>query len=384
MHLEEIHLIQFKNFEELQVLFTDGINCITGRNGSGKTNLLDAIHYLCLTKSFLNPIDSQHIRHEQPFMVVEGKFALPASSEHIYMGLKRGQKKVFRRNKKEYEKLAQHIGQFPVVVIAPQDGLLITGGSEERRRFMDGLISQYDTVYLSHLIGYQKVLLQRNALLKSFYEERRWDTLTLEILNEQLCQFGQPIQEKRRDFIREFLPVFENYYAEIAGVQEVPGLKYASRWMENMPLAEALKLSEDKDRITTYTTEGPHREDWEFQLAGHPIKKFGSQGQQKSYLVGLKLAEHHFLKQHCGTSPILLLDDIFDKMDHHRVGRLISCISEPGFGQVFITDTGTEYILPIFDQGKVPYNLIEIEHQKIQRDYAEGSIDPVDASLEGG
>lgn len=349
MHLQHIRLVGFKNYDEAEFRFIPTVNCITGPNGKGKTNLLDAIHYLCLCKGFLNPVDSQNIRHGAPFFVIEGEFWREGKEEQIFCGLKRGMKKQFKRNKKEYERLADHIGLFPVVVISPLDHVLLTGGSEERRKFTDSLIAQFDHSYLEDLMAYNRLIAQRNALLKHFFESRKFDRETLHVYNEQLIPYGNAVYQRRKDFIERFTPVFSALYNYLSGQAEEVTLMYESH-LHNGDFGTLLNEALEKDRLMQYSTVGVHKDDLIFQLNGYPVRKFGSQGQQKTYLTALKLAEHDFLAQMKGFAPILLLDDIFDKLDSDRVGKLIHKVSEEGFGQVFITDTGKEKLSAIFDK----------------------------------
>jgi len=360
MHLEWLHILNFKNYEEQEFSFIPGVNCISGDNGRGKTNLLDAIHYLCFSKGFLNPVDSQNIRHDAPFFMLEGMFWREGREEHLYCGLKRGQKKQFKRNKKEYERLSDHIGLFPLVVISPLDSVLVTGGSEERRKFVDSLISQFDHTYLDALIAYNRVLQQRNALLKRMAEQRSFDGETLDVYDEQLSVYGAPIFEKRMAFLDEFTEVFNRYYHFLAGEGEVVSMTYDSQLGDDRSFTDLLLQCREKDRAVQYTSSGIHRDDLEFRLNTFPIKRFGSQGQQKSYLTALKLAEHDYLGRKMGFNPILLLDDIFDKLDAGRVGRLVTKVSEEGFGQVFITDTGKEKISQVFDKFGVNASFISL------------------------
>lgn len=359
LYLEKIHLLQFKNYEDSEFSFVSGVNCITGDNGKGKTNLLDAIHYLCFSKSFLNPVDSQNIQHDAPFFVLEGFFQRDGREEQLYCALKRGQKKQLKRNKKEYDRLADHIGLFPLVVISPLDGVLVTGGSEERRRFIDSLISQFDHSYLDTLIAYNRVLQQRNALLKQIAERRSNEDDTLEVLDLQLAGLGVQVHQARTGFTSEFMEVFNRYYELVSGNQEQVSFEYISQ-LNDQDFVQVLKAQRDKDKRMQYTTAGVHKDDLDFKLGGFPIKRFGSQGQQKTYLAALKLAEHEFLGRKTGLQPILLLDDIFDKLDHQRVGRLIQKVSEEGVGQVFITDTGNEKISDVFRKFEVNASFVTL------------------------
>lgn len=296
------------------------MNCFTGLNGSGKTNLLDAIHYLCVCKSFLNPTDTQNILQGEELYVVQGKFDLNGNSEEIFCGLKRNNKKQFKRNQKEYERLSDHVGLFPLVLISPEDSVLIAGGSEERRRFIDNTLSQTDKEYLDSLILYNKVLVQRNGALKQFAADRRFDNDLLAIYDEQLVEYGMPVYAKRKEFIAEFAGVFNANYQFICGGEELAQIEYKTQ-LDEGSFAELLVASRDKDRINQYTTVGIHKDDVQFDLNGLAVKKFGSQGQQKSFLMSLKLAQFEYLYKVKKIKPLLLLDDLFDKLDDTRVQK---------------------------------------------------------------
>lgn len=313
-------------------------NCFVGNNGSGKTTILDAVHYLSMCKSFLNSIDSQNIKSEQPFMVVSGTFERDDAEEKIYCALKREGKKQFKRNKKEYDRLIDHVGLFPSVIIAPTDADIINGGSDLRRKFLDGVISQLDREYLENLVQYNKALLQRNALLKYFRENRTFQSESLDVWDIQLAQRGQLIHEKRKAFLHEFIDAFSSYYKTISGSVEEVGLSYESQ-LDGVLMIDLLKSNLAQDRAATYTTVGIHKDDLGLTVNGLPIKKFGSQGQQKSALVSLKMAQFKVMHEKSGITPLLLLDDIFDKLDDDRVGQMLKLVSGKAFGQIFITDT---------------------------------------------
>jgi DNA replication and repair protein RecF len=358
--LDQLSLVNFKNYKQADFLFSPKINCFVGDNGSGKTNVLDAIYYLSLTKSCFNPADTQNIRYEDDFFVIQGEYLRGETQENIYCGMKRGQKKVFRRNKKDYERLSEHIGLLPLIMISPADSNLITGGSEERRKFMNEIISQYDRNYLIDMQHYNRALEQRNALLKKFAETNTFDAEMLDIWNEQLAAAGNKVYQYRTDFCRELIPVFQEYYREISGGCEEVVLTYRSHLQEK-DFADLLHESEGKDRILQYTTAGIHKDDLLLQMNGYPVKKSGSQGQQKTFLVALKLANFIFIHQHCNITPVLLLDDIFDKFDSRRVDRIVRLVSGKPFGQIFITDTGREHIGTVLEQTGCDYRLFEVE-----------------------
>ena len=343
MFIQELSLVNFKNFEHSEFKFTDGLNCFIGNNGAGKTNLMDAIYYLSFCKSFLNSVDAQNIRFDQDFFMIQGKYSRLDSEETIYCGLKRTQKKIFKRNQKDYRKLSEHIGLIPLIIVTPLDTNLISGGSDERRRFVDTVISQYNAVYLENLIRYNRALLQRNNLLKQFAGRNTFQSETIEIWDDQLVKYGQQIHAERMIFIDKLQPVFQQYYQLISGGKELVGLKLQSELLTN-DFDQLLKSSIGRDRMLQYTTTGIHKDDFEFELAGYPIKKFGSQGQKKTYLVALKLAQFDFMKEISGLTPILLLDDIFDKLDKNRVEQIVKLVADDHFGQIFITDTNREHL----------------------------------------
>jgi DNA replication and repair protein RecF len=343
MHIRELSLVNFKNFEQAEFKFSENLNCFIGNNGAGKTNLMDAIHYLSFCKSFLNPVDGMNIRFNQDFFMIQGKYLRLDSEELVFCGLKLNQKKSFRRNQKEYKKLSEHIGLLPLIIVTPSDTNLISGGSEDRRRFIDSVISQYDPVYLENLIRYNRALLQRNNLLKHFVGKSGFQPESIEVWDDQLVRYGQQIHDSRIAFIKKLQPVFQNYYALISGGKETVGLELNSD-LNQHDFSQLLRDSLAKDRMLQFTTIGIHKEDFEFDLAGYPIKKFGSQGQKKTYLVALKLAQFDFMKEISGLTPILLLDDIFDKLDKNRVEQIIKLVADDHFGQIFITDTNREHL----------------------------------------
>jgi DNA replication and repair protein RecF len=353
MFLKQLSLINFKNYSEFEAEFSEKINCFVGNNGVGKTNLLDAIHYLSFCKSYFNSIDSQNIKHNEGFFVIQGIFNKSGEESEVYCGIKRNQKKIFKKNKKEYERLSEHIGQFPLVMISPNDSELINGSSEVRRKFLDGIISQYDKVYLDKLISYNQVLKQRNALLKHFFESRTFDSETLEIWDQQLILYGKSILEIRLGFLKQFIPLFSSYYKFISGSREEAGLAYENslggKDASDTGFKTALLTSLARDRAVHYTTVGPHKDDLEFNLGDFNLKKYASQGQQKSYLLALKLAQFEFIKDQKHTKPLLLLDDVYDKLDEERFTKLLEMVSSDKFGQVFITDTHAERIRQVLN-----------------------------------
>jgi len=359
-YLKSLSLVNFKNYDQGGFSFCPKINCLVGNNGVGKTNVLDAIYYLSMTKSCLNPADTQNIRYDSDFFVIQGEYDRKGETESIYCGMKRGQKKIFRRNKKDYERLSEHVGLLPVVMVSPADGQLITGGSEERRRLMNEVISQYDHCYLLDMMYYNRALEQRNALLKTFAESRTFDAEMLEVWNGQLAACGKKIFEYRTKYCQELIPVFQQYYGKISGGHENVELVYRSQLQEK-DFDSLLHESTEKDRLMQFTTTGPHKDDLLLQMDGFPIKKSGSQGQQKTFLVAFKLANYEFIRLHCGIMPLLLLDDVFDKFDAQRVSRIIRLVAGDQFGQIFITDTGREHIEGILQQIDCEYQIQIIE-----------------------
>ncbi len=360
MILKSLSLINYKNFESKDFIFDAKINCFVGNNGVGKTNILDAIYHLSFGKSYFNPVTSQNINHSADFFVVNGVYEKDDREEKVVVSAKKGSKKVIKRNAKVYERFADHIGFLPLVIISPADRDLITEGSDTRRKFIDGVISQSDKSYLSNLLGYSKILSQRNALLKYFAANNTFNADTLAVYNEQLEGFGTPIFEKRKQFLERFAPIFNERYKAISGGTEHVTLTYSST-LSDMPLKHSLTNALAKDRSLQYTSVGIHKDDLQFEINGHPVKKFGSQGQQKSYLIALKLAQFDFIKQESGTTPLLLLDDIFDKLDESRVQHIIELVNTNDFGQLFISDTHPERTESVVKNIHQSYELFHLE-----------------------
>ncbi|MDP6908553.1 MAG: DNA replication and repair protein RecF [Flavobacteriales bacterium] len=351
MYLKQLSVVNFKNISGAEMALGQKFNCFVGNNGSGKTTLLDAIHYLSVCKSFLNPIDSQNIKRDQPFLVVNGTFFKDEEDAAIYCALKREGKKQFKKNKKEYKRLIDHVGLFPSVIIAPTDADFINGGSDLRRKFLDSVISQLDRTYLVSLVRYNKALQHRNALLKYFFENRNFKEEDLDVWDMQLSELGQEIYTKREAFLNEFIKAFQSYYQNISGTTEVIGLNYHSQLKDGL-MYDQLKSNIDRDRAATYSTIGIHKDDLQLSINEFPLKKFGSQGQQKSALVALKLAQFKVMEKKSGQTPLLLLDDIFDKLDDDRVGQLLKLVSGKSFGQIFITDTHPERVAALLEGQK--------------------------------
>jgi len=340
MRLNSLSILNYKNISEAELNFSPKINCFIGDNGMGKTNLLDAIYFLSFCKSHSNAVDSQNILHDADFFLLQGQYVLGENMEEIYCGMKRKQKKQFKRNKKEYERLSDHIGLLPLVLVSPDDSVLISEGSEERRKFMDGVISQFDNTYLQNLIQYNNALRQRNALLKS---ENQVDISLFEIWEDQMALHGSYIYEQRKSFLNEFVPIFQEIYTKISGGHELISLIYQSQH-DNHDIKARMSETRERDRILGYSTQGIHKDELEMLLDEYPIKRVGSQGQNKTYLISLKLAQFNFLKREYNFSPLLLLDDIFDKLDSKRVKEIIQLVSSETFGQIFITDTNREHL----------------------------------------
>ncbi|PAW92131.1 DNA replication and repair protein RecF [Mucilaginibacter sp. MD40] len=364
MYLQQLSFINFKNYNEAEISLAEGVNAFIGNNGAGKTNLLDAVHYLSLCKSYFNPIDSQQIKQGADFFMINGVFEKNGNKEVVACGLKRNQKKQFKRNKKDYQRLADHIGFLPLVMISPYDISIIIEGSEERRKFIDNVISQTDARYLDEVIVYNKVLANRNSLLKQIADTGRYDLELLSIFDEQLAASGTRIFEKRRAFMEAFTPIFNRHYQFISDGAEQVELAYESPLL-NEGFGALLKRNTERDRIMERTTLGVHRDDLQFNIHGMSMKKFGSQGQQKSFLIALKLAQYTFLDQQKGFKPLLLLDDIFDKLDDSRVTKLMQMVSNNDFGQVLITDTSMERVQGIFNKINVNVKIFKVTEGNI-------------------
>jgi len=365
MFLKKLTLFNFKNFGEASLEFSEKINCFTGPNGAGKTNLLDAIHYLSFTKSYFNLIDSQNIRHHDDFFAIHGQFVRNGSiPDDVSCIQKRNYKKQVKINTKEYERMADHIGEFPLVMVSPYDRDLINEGSELRRKYIDSVISQFDRLYLEDLIVYNKALAQRNALLKLFGEKRYFDDTSLEIWDEQMKGPASRIFARRREFLDGFLPVFGRYFEFISQGKEQVDILYHSD-LSVSAMDQLLKENLQRDLAARYTTTGIHKDDLEFLIDGYPVKKFGSQGQQKSFVVAIKLAQFEYTRSVKEYKPILLFDDIFDKLDSDRVDRIVNLVGDNSFGQVFITDTQPERIDHIFTNAKTEHRIFGVDSGKV-------------------
>ena len=339
--------------------FDPQINCFTGHNGVGKTNVLDAIYHLSFGKSYFNPITSQNIHHDEDFFVIDGSYFRQDREEKILLSAKRGQKKLLKKNGKLYERLSDHIGFLPLVIISPADRDLIMEGSDLRRKFMDGVIAQSNATYLTHLLNYNKILTQRNSLLKYFYQNQTFDPATLKIYNEQLHEYGSSIFAERVNFMKRFIPMFKARYAAITSGNESINITYQSN-LHSTNMIQLLEQALQKDRMIQYTSVGIHKDDLSFEISNYPIKKFGSQGQQKSFLIALKLAQFDCIKEETGLAPILLLDDIFDKLDEVRVAHIIQLVADDHFGQLFLSDTHRERTEEIVRQTQQSYKMFAL------------------------
>ncbi len=360
MYLKELKLINFKNFESQKFHFSPHINCIVGNNSIGKTNILDAIYYLSYCKSYFNHKDSTNIRFQETFFSIEGNYTKENQEDLIFCAYKRGEQKVVKKNAKPYKKFSSHIGKYPTVIISPYDRDLILEGSEVRRKLLDVIISQSNQEYLNLIIRYNKVLLQRNTLLKFYYAQGIFDKEALYIYDHELIPLGEKIHAYRKEFIIEFTPLFLAIHQELSSGKETVNIVYESNLNENS-FSVLLQNSLDKDRNAHYTTTGIHKDDLQFLLFNNPIKTIGSQGQQKTFLIALKLAHFQYIKKHSNQTPIMLLDDIFDKLDEERVSKLINFVNERGeFGQIFITDTHSNRTKEIVEKINQNYTLIEL------------------------
>jgi DNA replication and repair protein RecF len=361
MILKKLSILNYKNIQQSEILFSPKINCFFGNNGMGKTNLLDAIYYLSFCKSYMNTLDNQLIYNTEDLCVIQGIYDYEDREEDIFCAIRRKQRKQFKRNKKEYEKLSEHIGLLPLVMVSPGDAVLIQGGSEERRRFLDLILSQQDKPYLHALIQYNKALQQRNTLLKN----QSFDTDLFEVLEMQLEHYGRLIYEKRQELVNKLIPVFNDYYRTICQSAEYVDLRYISQLVSEK-LIDMLAQNRERDRILGYTSSGVHKDDIEMKLNNSLIRRTGSQGQNKTYLIALKLAQFAFLSREGQTTPILLLDDIFDKLDTERVEQIIQLVGNPAFGQIFITDTNRKYLDEILATMHHEYALFKVEQGHIQ------------------
>ena len=369
MTLNELHIINFKNIREADLTFADKLNCFVGLNGQGKTNLLDALYYLSFTKSAFNTIDSQNILHDAEFAMIQGVYSADSDQDEtmqVTCGIRRGQKKQFRCGKKDYQRMLDHIGLIPLVMVSPEDSQLIAEGSDERRRFMDVVIGQTDRSYLEHLNQYNALVKQRNALLKQYgdSDQRSIPEELFEVIEMQMVPHAMYIFAQRKAFVEAFVPLFAALYKTIAEVEEMPQLTYRSQLFDR-ELGEALQRTRQRDLILGWTSQGVHKDELEMQLGDYPLRRVGSQGQQKTYLIAMKLAQALYLSSEQSTvssrKPILLLDDIFDKLDATRVARIVNLVRGEQFGQIFLTDTDRQHLTDIVR----PIDTIDGEEQPL-------------------
>ena len=364
MILQKLSILNYKNIKAAELELSPGLNCLVGPNGAGKTNAIDAVHYLSFCRSALCAVDSQVMRHGEDFFMIEGRYQTDGGEPlTVYCGMKRGTKKHFKRDGKEYRRLSEHIGLVPLVSVSPADSLLIDGGSEERRRLMDIVISQYDRAYLDALARYSKALAQRNAMLRA---EAEPDPELIGILEEQMAAEGEAIFARREAFVAELVPAFQHYYSVISSGRESVGIAYESHCRRG-PLLDVIRRDRAKDRAVGYSLHGIHRDDLAFTLGGHPMKREGSQGQGKTFVVALKLAQFGFLSRTASrTTPLLLLDDVFDKLDAARVERIVALVSGEGFGQIFMTDTNREHLDGILRLSSHDYKIFRVSDGEIK------------------
>ena len=365
MILKNISIVNYKNILSANVDLSPKMNCLLGQNGMGKTNFLDAVYFLSFCKSAHNAIDSQVIAHHQDFFMIEGEYqSEDGGSELVYCGMKRGQKKHFKRNKKEYKRLAEHIGLIPLIMVSPSDSLIIDGGGEERRRLIDMVVSQYDRAYITALLNYNKALQQRNALLR---QDEEPDLSLLDIWERQMAAEGEKVFVKRKAFVERFIPVFQEIYSRICQSSESVSVEYVSHCQRG-PLLEVIQRDRHKDRAVGYSLHGIHRDELDLRLGGFPMKKEGSQGQTKSFAIALKLAQFDFLRHtNSQTTPLLLLDDIFDKLDASRVEQIVKIVGSDDFGQIFVTDTNRDHLDQILKSGNTPHLIFDVKDGEIKK-----------------
>lgn len=366
MQLQTLRIIQFKNYSEAQFSFVSGINCFLGENGSGKTNLLDAIHYLALAKSAFNTIDKDNIQHEERFFSLKGAFHKNDKKYELLCAVQVGEKKLLKNNNKPYDKLGEHVGLFPVVIITPQDTDIVKDSSESRRKFFDNLLCQINGSYLQNLVRYNHLLKQRNALLKRFLEQGNFDTSQVEPYDLHLVPLAIKIQEERSRLLQQFLPIFKHYYKALSDDKELVDIVYDTK--VDGDFEQTINKSMQRDRMTGRTNRGIHRDDFVFEINGHPLKKFGSQGQQKSFVIALKLAQFDTLKQSKEIKPLLLLDDIFDKLDDGRIAYLLQLMQADNFGQIFLTDARPERTETYLEGIAIPKKFFTIHKGSLKKE----------------
>ena len=356
MYLKKLVLINFKNIAQAEITLSERLNCFVGDNGAGKTNVLDAVYYLSMSKSALTMTDGQSVRHGEDFFVVEGTYAGDSgSNDTVNCSFLRRSGKVLKLNGKEYDRMADHVGRFPVVMVSPQDSVLITDAAEERRRYLNAFLSQLDREYLASLMRYNAVLAERNRFLKSSSDEQM-----LQIYDMQLADHAARIYERRRDIIERMRPLVAEFYRQLSGDREQVEIEYRSE-LASASMGELLLASRERDIVNGFTTSGVHRDDMSLRIGGYPLRKYGSQGQQKSFLMSLKLAQYRILAEVCGERPLLLLDDLFDKLDTSRVENLLTLVAGDDFGQIFITDCNRSRLETILSRAGEKYALFMVE-----------------------
>ena len=356
MYLKKLVLINFKNIAQAEITLSERLNCFVGDNGAGKTNVLDAVYYLSMSKSALTMTDGQSVRHGEDFFVVEGTYAGDSgSNDTVNCSFLRRSGKVLKLNGKEYDRMADHVGRFPVVMVSPQDSVLITDAAEERRRYLNAFLSQLDRDYLASLMRYNAVMAERNRFLKSSSDEQM-----LQIYDMQLADHAARIYERRRDIIERMRPLVAEFYRQLSGDREQVEIEYRSE-LASASMGELLLASRERDIVNGFTTSGVHRDDMSLRIGGYPLRKYGSQGQQKSFLMSLKLAQYRILAEVCGERPLLLLDDLFDKLDTSRVENLLTLVAGDGFGQIFITDCNRSRLETILSRAGEKYALFTVE-----------------------
>ena len=356
MYLKKLVLINFKNIAQAEITLSERLNCFVGDNGAGKTNVLDAVYYLSMSKSALSMTDGQSVRHGEDFFVVEGTYAGDSgSNDTVNCSFLRRSGKVLKLNGKEYDRMADHVGRFPVVMVSPQDSVLITDAAEERRRYLNAFLSQLDRDYLASLMRYNAVLAERNRFLKSSSDEQM-----LQIYDMQLADHAARIYERRRDIIERMRPLVAEFYRQLSGDREQVEIEYRSE-LASASMGELLLASRERDIVNGFTTSGVHRDDMSLRIGGYPLRKYGSQGQQKSFLMSLKLAQYRILAEVCGERPLLLLDDLFDKLDTSRVENLLTLVAGDDFGQIFITDCNRSRLEAILSRAGEKYALFTVE-----------------------
>ena len=362
MRLKKLLLINFKNLPQAEITLADGINCFVGDNGAGKTNILDAVHYLSMSKSAFTMTDGQSVHHGEEFFVTEGSYLTDTGAmELVNCSFSRKGGKVLKRNGKEYERIADHVGGFPVVISSPRDTELIMDAAEERRRYLNSFISQLDRAYLVSMMRYNTVLAERNKFLKSSSDEAM-----LQIYDMQLAEHGTRVYERRKEIIERMQPMVAEYYSTLSEDREQVEMEYRSE-LEQMPLTEVLLRNRERDIVNQFTTAGVHRDDIIFRIGGYPLRKYGSQGQQKSFLIALKLAQYRLLAEATGEKPILLLDDLFDKLDLGRVEKLLALVGGDDFGQILITDCNKLRLESTLERADKEYSLFMVEGGDVKR-----------------